>query len=196
MNDAEPTIKRLLASLRDAQPHPGMEHRILKAMQAREKAASVSLWNWLRPQTLSRFAIGMASALAIIGAFVAITLPQRRRAPVDTGHRVTLAVGAKSNADTIPHQAPVPVRRPASRILPKHAHAAAPTLNLRSASFPAPPLPLTQQEKLLLRLTRRRNPEDTAMLNPAVQAAESAKANEQFQQFFGMNDTEMRNQIE
>jgi hypothetical protein len=196
MNDAEPTIKRLLASLRDAQPHPGMEHRILKAMQAREKAASVSLWNWLRPQTLSRFAIGMASALAIIGAFVAITLPQRRRAPVDTGHRVTLAVGAKSNADAIPHQAPVPVRRPASRILPKHAHAVAPTLNLRSGSFPAPPLPLTEQEKLLLRLTRRRNPEDTAILNPAVQAAESAKANEQFQQFFGMNDTEMRNQIE
>jgi hypothetical protein len=29
-----------------------------------------------------------------------------------------------------------------------------------------------------------------------VQAAQSAKANEQFQQFFGMNDTEMRNQIE
>ena len=196
MNDAEPTIKRLLESLRDAQPHPGIEHRILKAMQAREKAASVSLWNRLRPQTLSRFAIGIASALAIIGAFVAITLPPRRRAPVDTGHRVTLAVGAKSNADAIPHQAPVPVRRPASRILPKHAHAVTPTLNLRSASFPAPPLPLTEQEKLLLRLTRRRNPEDTAILNPAVQAAQSAKANEQFQQFFGMNDTEMRNQIE
>jgi hypothetical protein len=196
MNDAEPTIKRLLASLRDAQPHPGMEHRILKAMEARERAASVSLWNRLRPQTLSRFAIGMASALAIIGAFVAITLPQRRKAPVDTGHRVTLAVAAKSYADAIPHKTPVPVRRPASRILPKHAHAAAPTLNLRSASFPAPPLPLTQQEKLLLRLTRRRNPEDTAILNPAVQAAESAKANEQFQQFFGMNDTEMRSQIE
>jgi hypothetical protein len=204
MNDAEPTLKRLLESLRDAQPHPGFEHRILKAMRAREQAASVSLWNRLRPQTLSRFAIGMASALAIIGAFVAITLPQRRKVPVDTGHPVTLAVGAKSDADTIPHKipskiphrAPVPVRRPASRILPKHAHAVTPTLNLRSASFPAPPLPLTEQEKLLLRLTRRRNPDETAILNPAVQAAESAKANEQFQQFFGMNDIEMRNQIE
>jgi hypothetical protein len=204
MNDAEPTIKRLLESLRDAQPHPGIEHRILKAMQAREQAASVPWWNRLRPQTLSRFAIGMAGALAVIGAFVAMTLPQRRKVPVDAAHPVTLAVGAAvgaavgvtRDADAIPLKAPVPVRRPASRILPKHAHAVTPTLNLRSASFPAPPLPLTEQEKLLLRLTRRRNPEDTAILNPAVQAAQSAKANEQFQQFFGMNDTEMRNQIE
>jgi hypothetical protein len=49
---------------------------------------------------------------------------------------------------------------------------------------------------LLLRLAHRRNPEDTAILNPAVQAAQSTKANEQFQQFFRMNATEMRNQIE
>jgi hypothetical protein len=204
MNDAEPTIKRLLAGLRDAQPDPGIEHRILKAMQAREQTASVSFWSRLRPQTLSRFAVGMASALAIIGAFVAITLPQRRKVPVHTSHPVTLAVGAavgaRRDADAIPyeipHKAPVPVTRPASRIFPKHAHAVTPTRNLQSASFPAPPLPLTEQEKLLLRLTRRSNPEDTAILNPAVQAAQSAKANEQFQQFFGMNDTEMRNQIE
>jgi hypothetical protein len=195
MNDAEPTIKRLLAGLRDAQPHPGIEHRILKAMQAREKAASVSFWNRLRPQTVSTFAIGLATALAI-GALVAITLPRRWTAPVDSSHPVALAVRAKTSADAIPRQAPVPAPRPASRILPKHAHAATPAPNLRSASFPAPPLPLTEQEKLLLRLARRRNPEDTAILNPALQAAQSAKANEQFQQFFGMNATEMRNQIE
>jgi hypothetical protein len=71
-----------------------------------------------------------------------------------------------------------------------------PAPELRAASFPAPPLPLTEQEKLLLRLAHRRNPEDTAILNPAAQAAQSAKANDQFQQFFGMNATEMRNQIE
>jgi hypothetical protein len=196
MKDAEPTIERLLAGLRDAQPQPGIEHRILKAMQARKKVASVSFWSRLRPQTLSTFAIGMASALAIIGAFVAITLPQRWKVPVDRSRPVTVAVRPKSSADAIPHQAPVPARRPASRIGPKHVHAVNPAANLRSASFPAPPLPLTEQEKLLLRLTQRRNPEDTAILNPAVQAAQSAKANEQFQQFFGMNTTEMRNRIE
>ena len=196
MKDAEPTIERLLAGLRDAQPHPGIEHRILKAVQAREKVASVPSWSRLRPQTLSTFAIAMASALAIIGAFVAITLPQCWMVPVDRNRPVTVAARPKSSADSIPLQAPVPVRRLASRMGAKHVHAVNPAANLRPASFPAPPLPLTEQEKLLLRLTHRRNPEDTAILNPAVQAAQSAKANEQFQQFFGMNSTEMRSQIE
>lgn len=193
MKDAGPTIKRLLEGLRDAQPDPGIEHRILKAMQAREIAASVSFWNRLRPQTL---AIGIASALAIPGAFVATTLLQHGEAPADRSHSVTLTVRAKSFSEEIPHRAPVPARRPASRIWAKHAHAVTPAANLRSASFPAPPLPLTEQEKLLLRLTHRGNLEDTAILNPAVQAAQSARANEQFQQFFGMNATEMRKQIE
>jgi hypothetical protein len=66
----------------------------------------------------------------------------------------------------------------------------------QAASFPAPPLPLTEQERLLLRIAHRRDPEDTAILNPAVQAAQSAKATEQFQQFFTIDATQMRSQIE
>ena len=37
---------------------------------------------------------------------------------------------------------------------------------LRPASFPAPPLPLTEQERLLLRLAHRGDPENMAILNP------------------------------
>jgi hypothetical protein len=196
MKDAEPTIERLLAGLRDAEPQPGIEHRILEAMQARETVASVSFWNRLRLQTLPAFAIWLASALAITGAFVAIALHQRWRVPVDSRHLPTLAVRQKSPAEAITQKAPVPVRRPASRGWSKHSRPVIPVPDLRAASFPAPPLPLTEQEKLLLRLAHRRNPEDTAILNPAAQAAQSAKANEQFQQFFRMNATEMRKQIE
>jgi hypothetical protein len=196
MKDAEPTIERLLAGLRDAEPQPGITHRILEAMQARETAASVSFWNRLRPQTLPAFAIWLASALAITGAFVAIALHQRWRVPADSSHPPILAVRQKSPAEAITQKAPVPARRPASRVWSKHSRPVIPVPDLRAASFPAPPLPLTEQEKLLLRLAHRRNPEDTAILNPAAQAAHSAKANEQFQQFFGINATEMRNQIE
>ena len=66
----------------------------------------------------------------------------------------------------------------------------------QAASFPAPPLPLTEQESLLLRLAHRRDRTTIAMLNPAVQAAQTAKATEQFQQFFDIDPTEMRSQIE
>jgi hypothetical protein len=66
----------------------------------------------------------------------------------------------------------------------------------QSASYPAPPLPLTEQEKLLLRLAHRRDPQNMAILNRDERATQSAKATEQFQQFFGMKPAEMRSEIE
>ena len=66
----------------------------------------------------------------------------------------------------------------------------------QATSFPAPPLPLTEQEKLLLRLAHRRDPENMAILNPDLRAAQTAKATEQFQQFFEINAKEMRSQSE
>jgi hypothetical protein len=67
---------------------------------------------------------------------------------------------------------------------------------MQAASFPAPPLPLTEQEKLLLRVAHRGNPENMAILNPEVQAVISAKATQEFQQFFEINATEMRSESE
>jgi len=55
---------------------------------------------------------------------------------------------------------------------------------------------LTEQEKLLLRLAHRGDPENMAILNPDVRAAQTAKATEQFQQFFEINAREMRSQSE
>jgi hypothetical protein len=196
MKDAEPTIERLLAGLRDAEPKPGVERRILDAMQARKSVASVPFWKRLRPQTFPAFAIRLASALAITAAVVAVALHQRWRVPADSTHSPTLAVRQENPVEAITQKAPVPGRRPASRVRSKHARTMTPKPDLRAASFPAPPLPLTEQEKLLLRVAHRRNPEDTVILNSAAQAAQSAEANDQFQQFFRMNATEMRNQIE
>lgn len=196
MKDAEPTIKQLLAGLRDAEPRPGIEHRILEAMHARETVASIPFWNRLRPHTLPAFAICLATALAITGAFVAVALHQRWRVPADRSHPLTLARRQENPAKEITQKAPGPARRLASQAWSKHPRAVTSVQDLRAASFPAPPMPLTEQEKLLLRLANRRDPQDTAILNPAAQAAQSARANEQFQQFFSMNDTEMRKQIE
>jgi hypothetical protein len=57
-------------------------------------------------------------------------------------------------------------------------------------------LPLTAQEKLLLRLAHRNDPKDTDLLNPDARAQQSAQATQQFQQFFGMNADEMRRESE
>jgi hypothetical protein len=57
-------------------------------------------------------------------------------------------------------------------------------------------LPLTEQEKLLLHLAHRNDAQDMNLLNPDVQAQQSAKATQQFQQFFGMNADQMRSESE
>ena len=78
MKDADGTIERLLAGLRDAQPPGGMERRILEAldgMGAREVAASASLWRRpLRP------AIAMLLTCTVI-LMVAFTVQQRKHVP-------------------------------------------------------------------------------------------------------------------
>jgi hypothetical protein len=66
----------------------------------------------------------------------------------------------------------------------------------QEASFPPPPLPLTEQERLLLRLAHRGDAQNMALLNPDVRAEQTAKATEQFQQFFAINAEEMRSQSE
>jgi hypothetical protein len=51
-------------------------------------------------------------------------------------------------------------------------------------SFPAPPEPLTEQEKLLLQIAHRRDPQEMAMLNPAVQAQQQAAEAAEYEEFF------------
>jgi hypothetical protein len=67
---------------------------------------------------------------------------------------------------------------------------------MQSAGYPAPPLPLTEQEKMLLRVAQRNDAQNKALLNPDLQAAQSAKNTEQFQHFFEIDAEEMRSQSE
>jgi hypothetical protein len=55
---------------------------------------------------------------------------------------------------------------------------------------------LSDQEKLLLRIAHRNDAQDRNLLNRDVQTQQSAKATQQFQQFFGMNNNEMRSESE
>ena len=59
--------------------------------------------------------------------------------------------------------------------------------DLHAASRPAPPLPLTEQEKLLLRLVHKDYPVELAMLDPRVRALEDSEDKAEFQRFFGQS---------
>ncbi len=184
MKDADGTIERLLAGLRDADPPGGMERRILEAlggMETRKMAASASLW-------LPAMALLLACAVILVAA---IMVRQTRHAPADLGHSTSADVRPATRPELVTQKAATGPQRTTSRVVLRRPHEVP-----ASASFPAPPLPLTEQERMLLRLAHRGDAENMAMLNPDLRAAQTAKATEQFQQFFEINAQEMRSQSE
>jgi hypothetical protein len=55
----------------------------------------------------------------------------------------------------------------------------------RAASYPAPPMPLTEQERLLLRLVHKDDPVELAMLDPKLRDLQDSEDKAEFQRFFG-----------
>jgi len=189
MKNADQTIERVLAALRHAEPSATMERRILEAMAAREAEVSLPFWPRWRSMATS-----LAAALAIAGMVIVVVAGQQhRRAPADTRSHSTAPVVRKTTQPEIVLQQVAP-RHPVRSL--RHAGKVSAEPQTQVASFPAPPLPLTEQERLLLRLAHRGDSDTTAILNPDARAAQTAKATEQFQQFFAINATEMRNQSE
>jgi hypothetical protein len=61
---------------------------------------------------------------------------------------------------------------------------------MRAASFPAPMMPLTEQERLFLRVRRRGDAVELAVLDPHLRELEEAKDKAEFQRFFAKPATE------
>jgi hypothetical protein len=188
MRDADKMIERLLAGLQDAEPSAGLQGRVLKAMDAHESMALGARYRRLVSPWLLRLSTMIPVACAVI---FAVLLTVRY-------HRHATDPQQATRPKVIAQKAPQVPYLPPSRVAVRHQHRkVAPAMReAQTASYPAPPLPLTEQEKLLLRLAHRGDPENVATLNRNVQAAQSAKATEQFQDFFGIDAKEMRNKIE
>ena len=181
--NSDKAIERVLAGLRDAEAPIGMERRILGAVQDRAsvKLARAPVWAW-----------GVALACTMAGC-VAISMIYRTEhasveskmhsIPVDSSSTVASEVAAKS--------APPPRSRPS--VLSKTNARRAKVVRdvdsvamreIQTASFPAPPMPLTEQERLLLRLAHQGDPEELAMLNNEMRAKQEAEGKTEFQRFF------------
>jgi hypothetical protein len=156
MSDEEVLLEKVLAGLRDAEPSPGFERRILANIEVHQ----VRRANWWWP------------VFALACALVAALLVHDFR-PIPA--RITIVATQPPGPESLPAPRTVRIVRPR-----KH--------------HPAPSLPLTEQEKLLLRLAHR--PDDANILNPATREAKSARAATEFQHFFQMDEAEMRSQLE
>jgi hypothetical protein len=183
MKDADGTIERLLAGLREVEPPGGMERRILEALDGAEaREVVISAWPW-------RAAMGLLLACAaMLTLAIMVRRPSHPRA--DSNNSSHADARPATRPELTKQKAPAGARPVVSHASMRRPHA------IQAAGFPAPPLPLTQQERLLLILAHRGDPANMAILNPDVQAVLIAKSTQEFQQFFQINALEMRSESE
>lgn len=201
MKNSEEAIEKVLAELRSADAPAGMHSRITEALQDHASARPQSVWGrpvWTRLAAITPLQCGIAVA-AILAVFVIIPAIHRyAHAPVESKTALPAAstlIAATPGPPTTSAQPPAPQLKAQAKARPitwTNAPSMKPVLDMdtmaldemRAPSQPAPPVPLTEQEKLLLRITRNRNPIQLAALSPAMRAAHDAEEEADFERFF------------
>ena len=203
MRNSDEAIERVLAGLRDVDAPAGMGRRILDGLEERTAQTRVrSRWfgEDLRWGALSYVACGVALAGILV---VVLAVPAIRRfghAPAQTKIDVApvKAMPAASSvvAAVVPEGAMRGQRVDARgagmiRVAGGIADSAATDSEdsvamseMTAGSFPAPPMPLTEQEKLLLKMVHRTDPVELAILDPRLEALRDAEEKAEFQRFF------------
>jgi hypothetical protein len=186
MINSEETIGKVLAGLREAEASPGMERRILAAIEERASARRVATprWTW---------GVAFASVVAVC-LFLATTAiywhehpsTQARHSAVPTD----FLPANKPEKDTqiaslLPHEPIAPIRTvaPERKANPISTEDAVLLREMRAPSHPAPEAPLTDEEKLLLRAIHTGDPQVMAMLDPELRARQEAESEAEFQKF-------------
>jgi hypothetical protein len=201
MKDSDQAIEKVLAGLRDAEAPGGMERRILETVQNHSSAHS--RWSWLTtaPHRVAVKPMAYAATLAGIVALALVVpaLRQRRHAPTQAAKIISSEPLASTPSTIVAEnsepQSSATISRPLRRPKPKRldlvdTQESLAMREMNAPSRPAPPLPLTQQEKLLVRFVRTRTPEQLAANDPAKWAAHDAQEQSEFDKFFGLSTKE------
>lgn len=191
----EEDLERVLTGLRDSAIPDGMERRILAALENR--ASAPSSWHSIRP-AWRKLAAACSFAMAAALAFVFVSAirrpahaPQRSTAgailPKSLPRANANQNAAQGNDREIAASAPHPKLRPVRSV---HRQDTAPQDEVHAVSYPPPPMPLTDEERLLLRAAHRRAPIELAELSPARRALQDEQERVDFERFFEPPKTE------
>jgi len=191
MIHSEEAIGKVLAGLRDAEASPGLERRIMRAVEAHasQRQAAKPSWAWS-----VAFAGVMAACLLI-----AITAIYRHVHPSTQAQQQVLpAASAESTQDAsllppkpiAPTRTPIRIAAHVQKVQAVSAEEAVLLSEMRAPSHPAPAAPLTKEEKLLLRAVHLGDPQVTAMLDPEERARQAAESEAEFQKFADLSDDE------
>ena len=191
MRNAEEAIGRVLAGLRDAEAPPGMELRILAAVEARASRRHVAKPFWIWSVVFaSMVAVVLLMAIAVIHRHGQTTNQAQTHAiPTETSGGTQRALLQPQKPDA-PAKAPIRIATPVRKAPPINTEEAMLLRDMRASSHPAPVAPLTNEEKLLLRAVHLGDPQVTAMLDPEVRARQEAENAAEFQKFVEQSDKE------
>jgi hypothetical protein len=197
MENSDEAMERVLAGLRDAEAPAGMEQRILEAVRdgaPRRREWSLALsWRGAGMRTCAVAVVGMV----MVSSMVCWTVLREHR--TDRG-------GRESRSRMVPMTPPDPQVQVVSAIAQQHL-SERPVLRggekakarrakvdreeesparqeTLAANHPAPEAPLTEEERLLLRIAHKGDPMEIAALNPVLWAKRDAEEQAEIQKFF------------
>lgn len=201
MNDSEQAIETVLSGLQNADAPPGMERRILTALQDQAPAQPLSVWRRINPLWLAFHAHKAAilvTACSAAGVLVFSlyfpafhhtdrTLAPSQNSPAYVQPRPSTATQETFQAAGL--SASTFIARPAKNSHPRRApaidaEASLAEREMHAASLPEPPMPPTEQEKLLLRIVHSNDPVELAELDSTAWAERIATEKADFQRFF------------
>jgi hypothetical protein len=205
MKNSDEAIEKVLAGLRNVDAPVGMERRILDGLEERAARRAEAGQRWYGAVWRGVPVAYVACGVAVVGfAVVMLMVPAVRRfehrgvqsqmgvAPVKPVPAMRSAV-ADRDVEAVLHGRDVRfVKRvdAAESGLGRAGDSAGGSEDdvalseTRAASFPAPPMPLTDQEKLLLRLAHKNDPVELATLDPKLRELQEAEDQAEFQKFF------------
>ena len=175
LTDPDEAVHKVMAGLRGASASPALEQRIMRAMRDHSDSPRPAIWR--------RFAIPAFAGCILLAALMVLggRMSHLTKTPAYAGiQHLPQPEVAGATTSTVPttvtHATKKAVRRGAPA-MPLPASAA-------RVSFPAPPMPLTEQERLLLHVAHHHDPAKLGMLIPASQAVDIAAEQAQFDKFF------------
>ena len=208
MKNAEEAIEKVFAGLRNPDVPSGIEHRILKAVQDRASSRSRSEGRRLRPLLrgtpgpaiiTKSVAWGFALTGVLVVSLATSAIHRLGHAPAKSKRTSDLlSTIPPARSEVIAERARPPQSNPSlqpkrrnnmrrAELIPVRDSVA--VREMRAPSRPEPPMPLTEQEKLLLRFVQTRSPEELAAINPVKWAARDAEEKAEFEKFFGQSTT-------
>jgi hypothetical protein len=205
MKNPEEAIDKVLTGLRDVHAPAGMEGRILGVLEEKASARGGLGWRmWRMWPEVPAGARYVACGVALAGLFaVALAIPAIRRigrpatrakvnqvrgglvsaAPSEmTARDASISMGRQNSGPR--EMTKVPSTNPAMIGETVRESDSVAVSEMLTPSFPAPPMPLTEQEKLLLRIVHQGDPVEIAMLNPVLRDAQNREEEAEVKRFF------------